>query len=314
MSRLNPDDKQRATVPKWLVYLAVRVAMCIFQAMPLALSYSIAEILGRLGYRVDRRHRKIAMENLRHAFAGKYSEEELRRIIERVYVHFASVAVEIAHLPRLLRTSTWRDHIVARGQEAVVRLVLSNRPVILLTAHFGNWEMAGYTMAAFGFKPTSIARSLDNPYLERLLKDFRTQTGQEIIYKRGAFDQVSAIMRRGAMVGILSDQDAGHRGVYVDYFGRPASSHKGVALLSLEHDAPICIGFAKRLGRRFRFEVWMQSILEPGDYRQLPDPVWSITQDCARAFESVIRETPEQYLWLHRRWKHQPPASRSQAA
>src|SRR5436309_1402950 len=82
----------------------------------------------------------------------------------------------------------------------------------------------------------SVARALDNPYVERLLRSFRTRTGQEIIYKRGAFDQVAEIMRNGAMIGMLSDQDAGHRGVFVEFFGRPASSHKGVALLALEHD------------------------------------------------------------------------------
>jgi KDO2-lipid IV(A) lauroyltransferase len=102
--------------------------------------------------------------------------------------------------------------------------------------------------------------------------------------------------------------------VFVEFFGRPASSHKGVALLALEHDAPICVGFARRLGDKFKFEVWMQCILEPRDYRHLADPVWSITQDCARAFEAAIRPNPEQYLWLHRRWKHQPAKSQGSKA
>jgi KDO2-lipid IV(A) lauroyltransferase len=232
-----------------------------------------------------------------------------------VYVHFAMLIMEIAHIPRRLRATTWSDYIELRNQEEAVRLVVSGRPVILLTAHFGNWEMAGYTMAVFGFKPYSVARALDNPYLERLLRSFRTRTGQEIIYKRGAFDQVGEIMRRGAMIGMLSDQDAGQRGVFVEFFGRQASSHKGVALLALEHNAPICVGFARRLGNGFKFEVWMERILQPDDYRHLPDPVRSITQDCARAFEAVVRRNPEQYLWLHRRWKHQPaPAQRTKAA
>jgi KDO2-lipid IV(A) lauroyltransferase len=291
---------------KWLVYIAIRVTVCILQAMPLELCYSFARLLGQLGYRLDKRHRTIALDNLRHAFPNRYSDSELLELVQRVYLHFSMLVVEIAHIPRRLRPTTWRDMIEVRNQEPLVEKVVSGRPVILLTAHFGNWEMAGYTMAVFGFKPHSVARALDNPYVERLLRTFRTRTGQEIIYKRGAFDQVADIMRKGAMIGMLSDQDAGHRGVFVEFFGRPASSHKGVALLALEHDAPICVGFARRLGDKFKFEVWMERILEPRDYVHLPDPVRSITQECARAFESAIRANPEQYLWLHRRWKHQP--------
>jgi KDO2-lipid IV(A) lauroyltransferase len=282
------------------------MAVCLIQSMPLHLCYSIARLFGHIGWIFAKRHNAIALDNLRQAFGDTYTEQELRGIVRRVYVHFAMLVVEIAHIPRRLRETTWRDMICLRNQEEVVRLVVSGRPVILLTAHFGNWEIAGYTMAVFGFKPCSVARALDNPYLERLLRDFRTRTGQEIIYKRGAFDQVAEIMQRGAMIGMLSDQDAGQRGVFVEFFGRQASSHKGVALLALEHNAPICVGFAKRSGNGFKFEVWMERILEPNEYRHLPDPVWSITQDCARAFEAAVRRNPEQYLWLHRRWKHQP--------
>lgn len=306
--------KSGKTLANWLVYMLIRCVICLLQAIPLELGYSIAAMLGWLGSRLDRRRVAVALENLRHAFGTQYTEPELRELVRKVYVHFTMLIIEIAHIPRRLRPTTWRDCIEASNQDDVVNLVVCGRPVILLTAHYGNWEMAGYTMAVFGFKPHSVARALDNPYLEKLLRTFRTRTGQEIIYKRGAFDHVAAVMRRGGMIGMLSDQDAGHRGVFVDFFGRPASSHKGVALLSLEHDAPICVGFARRIGNRFRFRVWMERIIEPREYRDLPDPVYSITQECAHAFEAAIRRSPEQYLWLHRRWKHQPPASHAMRA
>ncbi len=302
------------SVVNWLTYLAVRSALCLLQALPLKTAYAIARALGQFGCAVDRRHRLLAMDNLRRAMPGKYTEQELLQIVENVYVHFATLSVEIAHTPRILRATSWRNYVRPWNQRGVVEKVLTGRPVILLTAHFGNWEMAGYLMAVFGFKPHSIARTLDNPYLERLLRTFRTRTGQEIIYKRGAFDQVSEVMERGSMVAFLSDQDAGSRGLFVDFFGRPASSHRGVALLSLEHDAPICVGFARRLGRGYRFDVWVELVIEPRDYRHLPNPVWSITQDFTRAYERVVRQNPEQYLWLHRRWKHQPSDNRESRA
>ncbi len=293
-------------VVNWLVYLIVRLLICFLQTLSLEAGLKLAESLGHFGYVFDKRHRKVAEENLRRAFPGRYSRAELERLVHTVFVHFASIVIEMAHIPRLLRRANWRQHISVRNGDVAVGTILCNRPVILLTAHFGNWEIAGFSMGMFGFKPHSIARALDNPYLEKMIRDFRTQTGQEIIYKRGAFDQVSAVMRRNSLVGILSDQDAGARGVFVDFFGRPASSHKGAAVLALEHDAPICVGFARRLGRDLRYEVWVEKVIDPREYRSRPDPIFSIIQDSAHAVEAAVRQNPEQYFWLHRRWKHQP--------
>ena len=300
-------------ITDWLVYLAVRLVLCLIQSLRLETGYALARLIGLLGYHLNQRHRLVAEDNLRRAFPGRYSQAELDAIVRAVYVHFASIIIEIAHIPRRLRDTTWHQHIQVRNTEPIVRLILGGRPVILMTAHFGNWEMAGYSMAVFGFKPYSVARALDNPYVERLIRTFRTRTGQEIIYKRGAFDQVSAVMQRGALVAFLSDQDAGQRGVFVEFFGRPASSHKGVALLSLQHDAPVCVGFARRMGCGFQYEVWVEEVIDPRDYRSLPDPVRSITQQCAWAVERAVRQAPEQYLWLHRRWKHQPVANKEAA-
>ena len=302
------------TVVNWLMCTAFRLGMCIVQAIPLEMCYSFARSAGWLLARVFSRHRRLALDNLRHAFHDQYTEAQLEQLVEDVYVHFVSLGLEVAHIPRRLRDSTWRRHIQPRNQGPLVELVLSGRPVIMLTAHFGNWEMAGYTMGVFGFKPYSVARSLDNPFMEEQLRNIRTRTGQEIVYKRGAFDVVSELMQRACMVAFLSDQDAGHRGVFVEFFGRPASSHKGVALLALEHDAPICMGFARRLGSQFRFEVWVENIIEPRDYRDSPDPVLDITQEFTRSFEAVVRRNPEQYLWLHRRWKSQPDQAKQPKA
>lgn len=302
------------TVVNWLVCTAFRLGMCVIQAMPLEWCNSFARVAGWILARVFARHRRIALENLRHAFRDQYTEAQLEQFVEDVYVHFVSLGLEVAHIPRRLRATTWRRYIQPRNQGPLIDLVLSGRPVIMLTAHFGNWEMAGYTMGVFGFKPYSVARSLDNPFMEEQLRSIRTRTGQEIVYKRGAFDVVSELMRRGSMVAFLSDQDAGHRGVFVDFFGRPASSHKGVALLALEHDAPICMGFARRLGPEFRFEVWVENIIEPRDYRNSPEPVRAITQEFTRSFEAVVRRNPEQYLWLHRRWKSVPEKAKKPKA
>jgi KDO2-lipid IV(A) lauroyltransferase len=296
----------------WLVYLAVRVLVCIVQASRLERCYDIARWLAAFAYRVDRRHRVVALDNLRRAFPGRYSEAQLPQIVRGVYEHFACMIVEIAHIPRKLHETNWRRYVKLRGHEQIVDLLLHDRPLIFQTGHFGNWEVGGYVLGLFGFRPYSVARSLDNPYLEGLLRSFRMRTGQRIIYKRGAFDQVDAALQRNSLVAFLSDQDAGPRGVFVEFFGRPASTHKGVALLSLKHSAPVAIGVSCRRGRGLQYELITQTVIDPLRLPHSADPVWSITQRACAALEHIVRAHPEQYLWLHRRWKHQPaPAARA---
>ncbi len=303
----------RKRVTDWLVYALVRTLICLLQAVPLSWGYAFARLVARFAYLVDRRHREVAFENLRRAFPGHYSERQLRELVLAVYEHFASVIIEIAQIPRLFRPRNWHRYVRILDPGPAVDRLLDGRPTILATAHLGNWEMIGYVLGAFGFRPQSVARPLDNPYLERLLKRFRTHTGQGIIYKRGAVDQVSEALRAGKVVAFLLDQDAGRRGVFVDFFGRPASTHKAMALLALKFDAPILVGFACRSGTGLRYDAWVEQLIEPARYRHEPDPVHAITQAYAAAVERAVRRRPEQYLWLHRRWKHSPPRARCDA-
>jgi KDO2-lipid IV(A) lauroyltransferase len=105
---------------------------------------------------------------------------------------------------------------------------------------------------------------------------------------------------------MLADQDAGQRGLFVDFFGRPASTHKAIALLAIEHQAPVVVGVARRIGRRFHYEIRCADIIEPGEFTGSADDARLLTQRYTRALEELIRQDPTQYLWLHRRWKHQP--------
>ena len=137
--------------------------------------------------------------------------------------------------------------------------------MILLTGHYGNWELAGYLFGLFGFPTVSVARTLDNPYLDRYLRSFRERTGQSLIPKTGGFDQMVEVLRDGRVLSFLADQDAGQRGLYVDFFGRPASTHKAIALLAIEHQAPVVVGVARRIGPGFRYEIRCEDIIDPAE-------------------------------------------------
>jgi KDO2-lipid IV(A) lauroyltransferase len=299
-------SKPRSKVVDCLVYVVVRLIVCAIQILPYRLACDVAEALAWVAYHVNGRHRRVAADNLRHAFPGRYSEAEIDRMVRAVYRHFLTLLVDIIHVPRLLHPQNWRRHVEMETQQWS-HWLLMGRPLLLVTGHFGNWELGGYALGLLGVHTYAIARTLDNPYLDRFLRRFRERTGQKLLAKKGDFDQMQAILASGGVLGTLADQDAGQRGLFVDFFGRPASTHKAVALLAIEHRVPLLVvGMPKLDGPALRYRVVIEDVILPEDYADRPDAVRSITQRFTTALERLVRQWPTQYFWLHRRWKHQP--------
>src|SRR5262249_1640286 len=155
--------------------------------------------------------------------------------------------------------------------------------------------------------------TLDNPYLDRFLLSFRERTGQQILAKHGDFDQIQALLAGSGAIATLADQDAGQRGVFVDFFGRPASTHKAVALLALEYNVPLLVVGVPRLDTdgTDRYRVLLSDFIDPDEYQGRSDAIKAMTQRYTTALEKLICLAPEQYFWLHRRWKHQPVARKA---
>lgn len=301
--------RARKPVLDYAVYLAVRVAVCVLQALPVRWAFAFADGLAWLAYRVDKRHREVARENLRHAFPDR-GADAVDQLVRDCYRHFTCVAVEIALLPRKLHVENWRQYVTLVHPERIVPALIRPRPLLIVTAHFGNWEVAGFGLGALGFRTYAIARVLDNSRLEAFLKKFRQATGQTIIAKKDDFDRLSEAMRDGGKVATLGDQDAGPRGVFVEFFGRPASAHKAVALMAIEFDALLVVTGTPRVGP-MRYEVVSEEVIDPREFANRPDAVKAITQRYHAALERLIRQNPEQYFWLHRRWKTQPTAKKA---
>lgn len=298
--------RARNRAADYAIYLALRLLVAGCQALPVRAGYALADGLALILYRLDRRHRAIAHENLKHAFGTAYDDRQRDGMVRGVYRHFCRMIIEMLHIPRALRLETYRRYVTLTGHAPVLDRLLDGGPMILLSGHFGNWEMAGYLFGVFGFPPCSVIRPIDNPYIDRYLREFREQTGQRLITKKGGGDEMVEVLEQGGVLSVLADQDAGQKGLFVDYFGRPASTHKALALLSLQHNAPIVVGGARRVGDDFHYEVVCEELIDPKDWSDHADPVRAITQQFTSALERMVRRDPEQYLWLHRRWKHQP--------
>ena len=184
--------------------------------------------LAALLYRVDRRHRKVGLENLRLAFGDDYTEAERDAIVRGVYRHFCMMLMEILHIPRKLHPTTWASkrpaHPPRRPPSRSSTGCSRAGPIVMVTGHFGNWEMAGYLFGVFGFPPSSVARALDNPHLDRFLRSFRERTGQKLIPKKGGYDEMLGVLRSGGVLSFLADQDAERPGD-VRRLLRPARLH-----------------------------------------------------------------------------------------
>jgi KDO2-lipid IV(A) lauroyltransferase len=307
-------SKSRSGLADYLVYIVIRLFVCLVQALPFSAARPLAAGLALLAYYADRRHRKVAEENLLQAFPGRFNSAEIDRIVRATYRHFCGVILEIIHLPRRINPYNWVSYMKIPRHRQLLECLLSNRPLLMVTGHFGNWEMGSYVMGLLGFSAHAVARPLDNPFLDDYLRRFREKTGQKLLAKHGDFDKMQSILSRGGILGTLADQDAGQRGLFVDFFGRPASTHKAIALLALEHRVPIVVTGARKIAEPMQYELLIDDFIFPEEYETRPDAVLAITQRFTTALERIVRQAPQQYFWLHRRWKHQPVRGRRKVA
>ncbi|HLN28295.1 MAG TPA: lysophospholipid acyltransferase family protein [Gemmataceae bacterium] len=307
-------SKSRSFVADYTVYLIVRLFVSVIQVLTIDGSIAFADVLAWLAYRVDRRHRAVALENLRIAFGDRFSSAERDDLVRSVYLHFCRLLIEIIHLPRRMHITNWRDHLDLSTARPFIACLLSDRPLLIVTGHFGNWEMGSYALGLLGFPCHAVARPLDNPYLDDFLRQFRERTGQKLLAKKGDFEQMQQILSGRGVLGTLADQDAGKRGLFVDFFGRPASTHKAIALLALQYRVPLIVLLTRNLGKPLHCRVEVEDLILPEHYEGQPDAVRAVTQRFTAALERGVSRAPAQYFWLHRRWKHEPTRSSRRAA
>ncbi|GMU20757.1 MAG: hypothetical protein AMXMBFR13_08530 [Phycisphaerae bacterium] len=289
-----------------LVYAAVRLVSMVFQIFPIDMNLGTARWMGSLWYRIMPRHRERAVTHLRLAYGGQLSHREMEQMALASMQQMTMMAVEMLFTPRLINEWSWPRHVRLRNIGPALEALLGRRGAILVTGHYGNWELLGFTLTALGFPLVAVMRPLDNPYLNRHVMDVRARRGLQLLYKKGATRSAGEILAGGGILGFIADQNAGHKGLFVDFFGQKASTYKSIALLAIEHQVPVIVGYARRQSRRFEYEVGCQRVIRPEEWAGQDNEMAWITQEYTRAIEEFVREQPEQYLWIHRRWKSRP--------
>jgi KDO2-lipid IV(A) lauroyltransferase len=276
----------------------------VVRRLPRRLVLGLGAALGSAWAAVDRRHLAIAADNLRRAFPD-WPEPRVRQTARGVYRHFARVALDLAWLP-----NRRREEILAlvdgEGFEHVDAAVADGRGCVYVGAHFGNWEIHAIAHGFRGYPVAVVARPLDNPRLDTRLNALRQMSGNTVIFKQRALPEVMRSLKAGRGVAILIDQNVQPSdGIFVSFFGRPAATTTVAAALAVKTGCAL---------------VPVRAVMLPdGRYRAICDPpiAWTpsgdrardiadLTQKMTAVIEGWIRERPEQWLWMHRRWKTQP--------
>lgn len=289
----------------WGQYLATRVAAMALQAFDVSSNLRTAGAIGRGIYRFDRRHRERALQHLRVAFPEK-SESQLETIARDSFEHFVKLVIEVCHTPQLLHRDSWSHRVRLADLGPCIELLNAGKPVIMLTGHVGNWEVLGFLMAVLGYRVDAIARPIDNPYISDWLFGIRQRRGLGIITKWDATDRMVEVLRNGGALGFIADQNAGDKGLFVPFFGKLASTYKSIGLLAINQNVPILCGYARRIGPGYRYEMRNIDVIRPEDWASRRDQLYYITARYMKAIETMVRLAPEQYLWMHRRWKSRP--------
>lgn len=273
--------------------------------LPLPAARLLARFLGAAAHAFTPAWRGIADRNLRLAFPDM-PEVRRRAIIRDVYQHLARVLLSVARMPRI-RKDNIEQWLVYEGYEHYAEAHKQGRGVLFMTAHLGNWELSAHGHCLYGHGMNVVGRPLDNPYFDRYVEGRRTVSGNRVIRKQEFGRLALRALRANEAVGVLVDQNAaGDDGVFVDFFGHKARATSGQVRIAMRTGTPIIPGFAfwneKRGIYVLRFGPAVE-MLSSGDKEA--DLVKN-TQCCQRVIEEAVREYPEQWLWIHRRWKTRP--------
>ena len=288
-----------------LEYAAALILLKTFGWMPRSAAFSAAEIVAAVGFRLAGRQRRAGLRNLQLTMPH-LGEDERRAILRGTFSNLGRLLVEFSHFPRLNKSNI-SDLVVYEGFEHYEAAVGRGKGVIFLTAHFGSWELSCFAHSLYGHPMKFVVREIDNPRVEKLIESYRESAGNMPIDKRNASRDILRALRNNETIGILADQNTTRdEGVFAEFFGIPACTTPAVATLALRTGAAVIPGFliwdARTRRHHLRFDP-------PVELLSTGDPARDVVEN-TRLFntilENIIRRYPDQWLWIHRRWKTRP--------
>ena len=294
------------TLKHHIEYTGVRLLMHIAGLLSPSRGDWIGERMGDLAFDLVRKRRDLVKQHLGRVFGNEYEPDALHKLARNVYRQLGRLATEHARL-LAAETTDIRDRITVIGDDHIGQARRQGKGVILVTGHFGYWELLGASVAALGYPMAVVAKDQHNPAVNALIIKGREKLGMEVISMAAATHAIMRTLRRNECVGLLMDQDAGPGGTFVDFLGLEASTYQGPALFALRSGAPIIPCFIIREGAE-RHRIVFESPIEAVPTGDETADIQRYTQAYTAVLERYVRMYPDHWFWVHRRWKTRPLA------
>jgi KDO2-lipid IV(A) lauroyltransferase len=314
LSRAKSRDKLtilKKKVKNWFLYRFITSIIFVLNFLPRKSSISLGRFLGKLAYLIIADARKRTLSNLKIAFGKEKGQREIKKLALTV---FENVGKNVADAVRLKNMKWEKIEKITKieGLEYFDEAYKMGKGVIALTGHIGNFELLGAYFSLKGYKLSVIGRELYDPRLDALLVKNRGSVGLENIPSSASVKQVIKALRSGRTLGVLADQDSSKvRGVFVNFFERPARTPVGPALLAYKIQSPI-VPMAIIREKDDKYRILVKKPIELAFSGDKEKDIIETTQEYTKVLESIIREYPSQWLWMHDRWKSKPGLLRSE--
>ena len=300
--------KKKSVLTINIEYIIVLFLMKLLSLLPYKIASDIGGFLGIAGYHLDKRHRNITLQNLRMAFPDIDNNREVI-LAKNTFHNMGRSTAEIIHVASKGATTvnnSIHNWVTVEGKGHLDKAIKKGKGVIYLSAHFGNWELMSLTIGTNDCPYNVIVRPLDNPKLDRLLTVMRSITGAKIMPKKNVLLDVLKRLKRGEALAILIDQNTSRElGVFVNFFSTPAATNKGPAIIAMKSGAAVIPTLMVREGRyRHRLIYGEELVLHKTG--NLEKDIFLNTELFTNNLESYIRKYPDQWFWMHRRWKTRP--------
>lgn len=297
----------------WVAYICLRVVMSAIQSISLERCDRLCRLLAYAFANWIPIRKELLEKNLTLIFPT-WSAEKRYDTKFKMWHHLFLMCCEIAHAARKIQRENWHEFFHIPEREQLIRALLQERPVVIVSGHFGNFELASFLTGLFGIHSTTIARPLDNGFVHDYFMGFRAMGGQHFLSNEGTSQRVQSLLERGGRLALLADQHAGDKGCWVEFLGQPASCHKALALFTLSSGAPMVVCANVRMGKPLHFALQLLGVADPQQPGEHLSSVSSMTRWYNECLERAILEHPEQYWWVHRRWREPPTKQRRRAA
>lgn len=303
---------RRRGVADVVLFAACRAALFVLALLPRAAGLRVGRSLGILVFWAYPARRRIALANLQKAYGAALGRRARTRIARASFAHLGTICADAAYFPGLLRQPTERVAI-HEGTEHLRAAVAEGRGALVFSGHIGHWEMIGLLQPRLGIPFAMVVRPLENARIDGMLAHLRQKAGNTLIPKRDAARGVLRALRARRAVAMLIDQNVREGGLFVDFFGLPASTTPALATFALKTGAPIVPVFASLLPDG-RAAIRYLPALRPVRRGTLTDDIRTLTRACTALIEEEVRRRPEEWFWMHDRWRTRPtPAGPSPA-